>query len=302
MTINTINRERRNLLRIGKIPFANLFPIFYELQNECDCSHYDFIEGVPSLLNRKLRSGEIDLSPSSSIEYLRYKDRYVYIDGHSLSSKGAIESILLISRIPIDKLRGIKVFTTSQSDTSVVLLNIILRKFSQIECYFESTDEKIESLLNEADAFLCIGDDALKAKRIITNHKLQIEKRIKNAELRTPNSGLIYYIYDLGDLWFKNTGLPFVFALWIVRKDSLEEKPDLISKFTYDLDKSKRLAKEHLNKIASALKQLLFENHGLLLKEQEILSYWKCISFDLTEEHKRGLGLFRKYSEELGLL
>jgi chorismate dehydratase len=298
-----INRGRKNLLKIGKIPFANLFPIFYELQNECDCSNYDFIEGVPSLLNRKLRNGEIDLSPSSSIEFLRYHDRYIFIEGHSLSSKGPIESIFLISRIPIDKLTGMKVLTSSQSDTSVVLLNIILKKFYQIECFFEPTDENIESLLNKADAFLCIGDDALKAKKTITNKKLQIanEKLFKNSELRTLNFELTY-IYDLGDLWFKNTGLPFVFALWIVRKDSLKEKPELINKFTHDLDKAKILAKENLNKITSSLKPLLYEHHGLILTEQEILSYWKGISFDLTEEHKKGLELFRKYSEELGLL
>lgn len=266
------------------------------LQRECDCSQYDFIEGVPSLLNRKLRNGEIDLSPSSSIEYLRYRDRYIFIDGHSLSSKGPIESIFLFSRIPIDKLKGRKILTSSQSDTSVVLLDIILRKFLKVESILEPTDEKIESLLNKADSFLCIGDDALKAKKFVTG-----ENQIKNSGLQTLNSEL-FYIYDLGDLWFKNTGLPFVFALWILRKDSLKEKPELINRFNQDLDKSKILAKKHLYEIAYELKPLLLERHGLLLTEEEIFSYWKGISFDFNDEHKKGLELFRKYSEELCLL
>jgi len=294
---------KRTVLRIGKIPFTNLFPIFYMLQKECDCSHYEFMEGVPSMLNRMLRNGEIDLSPSSSIEYLRYKDRYVFIDGHSLSSKGPIESIFLLSRIPIERLEGRKILTSSQSDTSVVLLDIILKKFYKVECFLESTNETLESLLNKAEAFLCIGDDALKAKKTVTSNKLRVtsEKQIKNSELRTPNSELTY-IYDLGDLWFRNTGLPFVFALWIVRKDSLKEKAEILEKFTHDLNKAKTLAREHFDKIAHALKPLLFNRHALLLTEKEILSYWKGISFDLNEEHKKGLELFRKYSEELGLL
>lgn len=263
------------------------------LHKECDCSQYDFIEGVPSLLNRMLRNGEIDLSPSSSIEYLRYKDKYVFIEGHSLSSKGPIESILLVSRIPIDKLGGKKILTSSQSDTSVVLLDIILRKFLKIVSILEPTDERIESLLNKADSFLCIGDDALKAKKLVTCEK--------KPEIQILNSEHIY-TYDLGDLWFKNTCLPFVFALWIVRRDSLKEKVELINRFSKDLDRSKILAKKHLYEIASELKPLLFKRYGLLLTEEEIFSYWKGISFDFNEEHKKGLELFRRYSEELSSL
>jgi len=44
-------------LKIGRIPFANLFPIFYTLEKEFDCSSYEFIDGVPSLLNQMLREG-----------------------------------------------------------------------------------------------------------------------------------------------------------------------------------------------------------------------------------------------------
>ncbi len=287
------NKQVRELLKIGKIPFANLFPIFYMLQTKCDCSQYDFFEGVPSLLNRMLRSGEIDLSPSSSIEYLRYKDRYIFIEGHSLSSKGPIESIFLFSRVSIDKLDGRKILTSSQSDTSVVLLDIILRKFLKTKCVLESTDEEVESLLNKAVSFLCIGDDALRAKKIVTTHRLVKSEKQDSS---------LFHIYDLGDLWFKNTGLPFVFALWIVRKDSLKEKSELINRFSLDLDRSKKLAKQHLYEIASELKPLLIERYGLILTEEEILSYWKGISFDFNEEHEKGLELFREYSEELGLL
>ncbi|HKZ58213.1 MAG TPA: menaquinone biosynthesis protein [Thermodesulfovibrionales bacterium] len=289
---------KRTVLRIGKIPFTNLFPIFYMLQKECDCSHYEFVEGVPSMLNRMLRNGEIDLSPSSSIEYLRYKDRYVFIDGHSLSSKGPIESIFLISRMPIERLEGRKILTSSQSDTSVVLLDIILKKFYKVECFLESTNETLESLLNKADAFLCIGDDALKAKKTVNSNTPSLTLPPRGGG---QGWGGIY-LYDLGDLWFRNTGLPFVFALWIVRKDSLKEKAEILEKFTHDLNKAKTLAREHFDKIAQALKPLLFNRHALLLTEKEILSYWKGISFDLKEEHKKGLELFRNYSEELGLL
>ncbi len=290
-------------LKIGKIAYSNLFPIFYMLERECDCSGYEFIEGVPSTLNRLLRSGEIDVSPSSSIEYLRYQNMYTLIDGHSLSSRGPVGSILLLSTQPIEKLEGKKILTSSQSDTSITLLSIILKKFYKIQYTMTPTDEPVDSLLTKGEAFLLIGDDALKAQKLVTSYKLKVksESRMKDYIPRTPNSQLIY-IYDLGELWYKNTGLHCVFALWIARKDCSPDKNELLERLICDLDKAKRLATENLDNIAHALRSLLLNRHSLDVTEEELVSYWEGISFNFNEEHKKGLELFRKYSEELGLL
>ena len=194
-------------LRIGKIPYANLFPIFYMLENECDCSGYEFVEGVPSALNKMLRTGEVDVSPSSSIEYLRHSDEYAIVENHSISSIGPVGSIILLSRKPIEELNGLPVLTSSQSETSVALLDIIFKKFYGIRCSLKSVDigyqlSAISYQLSEA--YLLIGDDALKAVK---------SKRAKVA-----------YIYDLGELWHKYTGLPFTYALWIYKKDCCKKR------------------------------------------------------------------------------
>ena len=314
----TSERRKKSLLKIGKIPYANLFPIFYMLQRECKSSGYEFIEGVPSTLNRLLRSGQIDISPSSSIEYLRCESQYTLIEGHSISSKGPVGSILFLSRKPLEELKGETILVSSQSETSVALLDVILRKFYKIECSLRPTDELLDSVISKADAYLAIGDDALKAKKTVTSYKLQV-KRDKDSSLVTRHSfgdtpsltlpsrgggqgwGGIR-IYDLGDLWYKNTGHPFVFALWIARKDCFPEKAELLNNFIHDLQKAKELALQNLDMIASELRPLLFSRHSLNITAKEIAAFWKGISYDLTEEHKRGLELFRKYSEEMGLL
>jgi chorismate dehydratase len=283
--VERFQEVKRTVLKIGKIPYANLFPIFYMLQKGCDCSDYEFIEGHPSTLNRLLRSGGIDVSPSSSIEYLRYADRYMFIDGHSLSSKGPIESIFLLSRSLIERLEGKTILTSSHSDTSVVLLGIILSKFYKIECVLKPTNERPESLIGKVDAFLCIGDEAMSAKKTVENLQSSL-----------------FHIYDLGDLWYKNTNLPFVFALWIVRKNLSTEKIELFKKLVHDLNKARELAAENLDEIAKALRPLFISRYSLNIKEEELTSYWRGISYDFNEEHKRGLELFRRYSEELGLL
>lgn len=261
-------------LRIGRIRYANLSPIFYMLERSADCSAYEFVEGVPSVVNRLLREGDIDISPSSSIEYLRNEEKYTVLDGHSISSAGPIGSILLFSRRPIETLNGLIVLASSQSETSVALLDIVLNKFYDLDCPLKSTSEPLEKAIETHTAYLLIGDDALREA------------------LKWPK----LYIYDLGDIWHKNTGLPFVFALWIARNAWSMEEPALFERFRKDLDAAKVGALKNLRTIAGESPLLS------MLSEDEIVSYWKGISYDLDEEHKKGLELFQKYAEELKLI
>ncbi len=281
----------REHLRIGRINYANLFPIFYMLEHRCDCSAYSFIEGVPSELNRLLRDGEIDISPSSSIEYLRHKDMYTILDGHSISSFGPIGSILLFSTRPIETLRGSTILTSSQSETSVVLLDIILKKFYSIDCILKPSNNSFSKAFEYYPAYLLIGDDAMKAEKKVRSSESRVRGKTLNSKLNTQNSEL--FVYDLGDLWHKNTGLPFVFALWIARKDS--ETKMLLAKFRSDLSKAKDAALKNL-KVMAGESDLI-----TTMSEDEIVSYWAGISYDLDNEHKKGLELFSKYAEELKL-
>jgi chorismate dehydratase len=264
-------------LKIGKIPYANLFPIFYVLEKECDCSYYEFVEGVPSTLNKMLRDGEIDVSPSSSIEYLKNPSLYQTIDSHSISSKGPVESILFFSKKPIENLSDSTIYVSSQSETSIALLDIIVKKFYGVQCVLQIS-ENPESL--GGDAWLLIGDDALRYGSRFTAHDSRL-------------------IYDLGELWHEKTGLPFVFALWIVRKDvehrakNTEYRHNLLDKFVKDLNMAKNIALKNLSEIAKHSPMKSF------MSEEEIILYWNKIDYDFTAEHKKGLEIFYQYLKEL---
>lgn len=259
-------------LKIGKIPYTNLFPIFYMLEQKCDGTRYEFIEGVPAELNTMIRSGDLDVSPSSSIEYLRHSDLYELIEGHSVSSIGKVGSILLFSRVTIETLNGLTILTTAQSETSSALLDIILKKFYQISCPLESTSESLEAAMKSHNAYMLIGDEAL------------------NESLRWPE----LHVYDLGELWHYHTGLPFTFALWFSRKNS--GKSDLIEQFKKDLQTAKDAANNNIELIVS---QSPFRK---LFTEEALVAYWKSISYDFGAEHKKGLDLFRTYAEAIGIL
>jgi chorismate dehydratase len=276
-------------LRVGKIPYLNLFPLFHVLDKEADTDRYEFVEGYPSALNRLLREGTIDLSLSSSIEFLRHRDRYFYLDGHSISSYGAVRSILLFSRIPIESLQGSKVYATHQSETSVALLRIILERFNNIVCDIETTDMPFEKSIESHSAYLSIGDEALigsRDARPLDDGAVHPEYRLATINNHT------FYIYDLGEIWYRKTGLPFVFALWIGRSDLGNEKRALVEQFKQDLDKARETAKKAFSEMSE----------GKVLPPDEVVSYWESIFYGLDDGCMKGLELFDNYLKEMGII
>jgi len=160
------------MVRLGRISYVNMAPVFFRLDAEVD-----EVQGVPTTLNRQLLAGELDIAPISSIEYARNADRLRILPRLCVSSEGAIDSIQLVSKTPLEHVRTVAV--TSESATSVVLTKVLLPEATHVP------------LGEPAEAKLLIGDAALRSA----------------FEDPTPH-------YDLGRLWLERTGLPMVFAVW----------------------------------------------------------------------------------------
>jgi chorismate dehydratase len=160
------------MIRLGRISYVNMAPVFFRLD-----AAVEEVQGVPTDLNRRLVAGEIDLAPISSIEYARHADRLRILPRLCVSSEGAVDSIQLVSRVPLERVQTVAV--TPESATSVVLTKVLL------------PDAEHVPLGDDAEAKLLIGDAALKSA----------------FEDPTPH-------YDLGRLWLERTGLPMVFAVW----------------------------------------------------------------------------------------
>src|SRR5581483_11777552 len=105
-------------LRLGRIGYVNMAPVFYRLE-------YDVEEvvGVPTELNRMLLDGEVDVAPISSIAYAREADRLRLLPRLCVSSEGAVDSIQLVTRVPLEHVRSVAV--TPESATSVVLTKVL---------------------------------------------------------------------------------------------------------------------------------------------------------------------------------
>jgi chorismate dehydratase len=251
------------MLVIGQIDYANVYPIFHQLNKY---SEYKFVKGVPSFLNTALREGVIDLSPCSSIEYAKSSDDYILIPGISISSTTEVKSVMLYSSVPIDELGNKKVYLTAESGTSVVLVKILFNEVYGFQPEFTDT-------LEGSDAKVLIGDKAL--------------FELYNGENN--------FVYDLCTLWNKFTGLPFVFALWTARKDAAELKRAEFEVFTSQLEIIKKDSKSNL--------AALLDHYSMKgLTSYQIIDYWETMDYNLSDKHVQGLLLFYRYAKKYGAI
>ena len=173
-------------LRVGRVDFINTFPLAWSLEQRLAPGAFEEVRAVPTRLNAMLADGELDVANVSSIAYALDPDAYVLLPSVCISSDGAVESVNLVTDVPLPAVRSIA--ATSQSAASVALVRIL---FPGAELRGEDAD---------ADARLLIGDEALSSA----------------LEDATPH-------HDLGVLWRERTGLPMVFAVWAARREVADE-------------------------------------------------------------------------------
>ena len=219
------------MLKLGRISYVNMAPVFYRVDAEVE-----EVQGVPTALNEMLVNGELDTAPISSIEYARNADKLRLLPRLCVASEGAVDSIQLVTRVPLEQVRTVAM--TPESATSVALTKILLPGAEQAPL------EAYES--GESEAKLLIGDAALRSA----------------FEDPTPH-------YDLGRMWLERTGLPMVFAVWACPEplaDGLAELEDA-------LVSSVRLARAEPEQLAFEASQRYGYPAGFLARYFEKLRY-----------------------------
>lgn len=259
-------------LRVGRIPYANLVPIFHALGDSPVAAEAAFVEGHPFELNRMLRSGNLDLSPSSSIEYAVRPDDYRLCPGISVSCRSRVMSVLLLSNGPLRELPPDPVAVTGTSDTSVLLLEILLRESLGRRNALVRTHLPPAEALRTYPAYLAIGDEAIRA----------------SLDRTAP------HVTDLGEWWKRETGKPFVFALWIAARAAWEgPRRDALSRFAAALTEAKRTAQDAIRR-----HEYPWGGPGWIPPAFRD-AYWQCLSYELDEE-AAGLALFYRMAERIG--
>ncbi|MEY2905848.1 MAG: Chorismate dehydratase [Verrucomicrobiota bacterium] len=238
--------------RVGCVPYLNARPLLEGLP-------FPVRKLVPAQLYDVFCAGELDVALLSSIDVIS-KAQSEVVDGVSISSRGDVFSVVLSYEGELKDIT--KVALDPASHTSNALLRIVLEEFHGIVPeYIQLTD-----IGNNFIPSLMIGDRA-------------IQERI-----RTSNASVRYL--DLGGEWFRNTGMPFVFALWKLRNEFTNK-----SSLSDEIRESKRRGIAVIPKIALLEEDPAFAE-GYLLNH---------IRYDLGDEEKRGLALFGDYLQKLNI-
>lgn len=188
-------------LRVGRIVALNMYPVYHQLERAA-LEGVAFTDGLPTALNAAVLEGRLDVSAMSSIAFARHADELELLPVGSISADGAVDSIQVFSRVPFERMRRVAV--TPHSATSVALLRVLVGA----DVAFTPLREDAASALRTHDGVLLIADEALHA-------------------LRHPPTP---FSTDLGERWRALTGLPMVFAVWAVRRDTAATHAGLVAR------------------------------------------------------------------------
>jgi chorismate dehydratase len=249
-------------LVIGQISYLNSQPFYPLLLGE-----HRLIPTPPSELGRMASKGEIDAGILATADYLVNCDRYEPVAGLGVANREEVRSILLASTRPIAELDSAVVGITEETSTSVRLLKLLLEVR-----YGVRPGAYVRGSRQDADAFLVIGNEAL-------------------SQNKSPSPGFPHR-YDLASEWWAWRGLPFVFALWAIRrslpsnvKESFREL--LLRSFDVGLARIDDIAAEFEGEMGNAA---------------ELASYLRNFHYRLGADEMRGLEEFRRLVLEHDLL
>jgi predicted solute-binding protein len=176
------------LLRLCSVDYLNSAPLVWGLLHGPPQTLFDLTFRIPSECADLVASGAADIGNIPVIEMSR--QNLAMVPGVGVAARGAVRSILLVSKCPLAQIRTLA--ADSSSRTSVTLARIVLTRRYGVEPLVITRAPDLAAMLDQADAALIIGDPAL----------------------RLDLSSLPYCVADLGQEWTDMTGLPMVFAVW----------------------------------------------------------------------------------------
>jgi chorismate dehydratase len=263
-------------LRISAISYLNTAPLMWDFDHADAGRGFEISYTLPSACARALAAGGADIGIIPAAAYTQIPGLMI-LPGVAIASLRPVRSILLVSRVPTDKIRTVALDTSSM--TSVALTKVLFEKWLGGGRTFTAMAPDLDKMLAQHDAGLVIGDPAL-----------QIDRSR-------------YLTLDLAEEWIRHTGKPFVFAFWAVRQDALREDALHEADLAQDLARVFQQSRDHGLEPRS-LDHLTREWAPRLgLKEPDVRSYLtENIYYQLDAPCLEGLQLFYRYAEEIGAL
>jgi chorismate dehydratase len=247
--------------RVGSVKYLNAVPLTRGIENEV-------IFATPAELAGMLRRDELDAALVSTAEVL-LTERYDILDGIAIASLGEVYSVLLVHRCPLEEIKEVYCHTASISGLN--LLKVLLAERG-LKPEFKPMPDPAR--VAEYDAALIIGDPAIDFQR---------------AHPPAQGSGATseHNIFDLGAAWYEMTKLPFVFAVWALRR-GIDNK-----ELCRELREAKEFGMETLEYVIETR-----EEYDEAFRRDYL--GWH-VHFHLAEDEKRGIAKFAELLQKHGL-
>ena len=271
---------------IGTVPYLNALPLIYALPahrenlvgekpiplapqlsmapREYSQETSRLVSAVPSHLAPMLSRGQCDVALIPVVEHFRGVGDAIISDA-CVGSSGPVRSVLLFHKVAPEKIR--RVALDESSRTSVALLRIVLRDAYGLEPHCVEAAPSLKAMLqNGADAALLIGDPAQESAPHAAENGCEI--------------------LDLACAWKDLTGLPFVFAAWVTRKDLPSQDVKMLSRVLA------QARDDGLRNIESIARDAAPASR---VPQDEIEDYLRhAIEYVMTDSHRAGLEEFRR--------
>jgi aminodeoxyfutalosine synthase len=242
---------------VGKIPYLNSVPFYHHFEKR----QFKILPVTPRRMGVLARNNQLDAGLFSLCDYFSQKDSLIPLP-YCIATRDQVKSVMLFSDHGWRELAGKTIGIVDDTATSVRLLQVLLEKKYGVKAEFKRMHTGVNSY-DEFDAVLLIGDEAMRYQKA----------GLQSFEL----------VYDLATEWYDWQKLPFVFALWAVRKAVAAEKRDELStliqgalkKGEMDLE---RISAAHANRIGWGSK--------------EATEYLEGFNYHVGERERQAIDLF----------
>ncbi|MBT3601973.1 MAG: menaquinone biosynthesis protein [Candidatus Latescibacteria bacterium] len=252
-------------VRLGVVSYLNTKPLVEALENRAFNHDFELIYDVPSVCADKLHRGETDVALIPAAEIGRGTDPYFIVPQVGIISKGVVRSVFVVLNKEPKDVQTLALDNSSR--TSVVLSQVILARQFGCRPKVSVLAPDLDTMLEQADAALFIGDPAL---------ELDLDR---------------YRVLDLGELWTQMTGLPFVYACWTGRVGALDPKQ------VCQLIEAKELGQKDVTQVT-----LDYAASHALSAEFYQSYLTRNILYDLDDDALEGLRRYYIYGAEIGLI
>lgn len=247
-------------MKVGRIPYLSCEPFYFEMERR-GMALYDL---RPRALADAVAKGEIDAGPVPLVDCFRLVDECRFLAGFCVATIRKAGSVLLHAKQPIETLSDTRIGVSGEAATSFRLLQVLLALKYQVQ------PTAYVTLADSHDAFLLMGNEGL---------------RQRGGRRDYP------YIYDLGEEWHQWTGLPFVFARWLVRKDMDRKAVAVLEDALY----------VGMQDWADGLFHPRSSRDDVLMHPRDILEYTQGLRYFIGVPEQRAMDRFRQYLNELNI-